>query len=79
MNLETKKVVVLNTASAMLWQMLSSSVSWREIEEILQQVYPPELQSDAINASKALLTVLMEANIILAEERTNESIVCMAE
>ncbi len=82
MNLETKKVVVLNTASSVLWQMLSSPLSWYELQEMLQQVYPPELLNDAINSCKSLFNVLLAADIIRAEENMNEatsSIICLAE
>jgi len=73
MNMETKKVVVLNTASSILWQMLAPTIAWYELHEILQQVYPPALLNDAINSSKALFNVLLAAGIIRVEENVNEA------
>ena len=64
MHTDTKKVVVLNKTSSILWGLLATPISWRTILDILKQAFPLESNEAIISSAQAFLRQLLSMNLI---------------
>lgn len=64
MNQETKKVVVLNAASTVLWRLLDTPTSSEDLVSILNEALPNELIDNKKISANKLLMELLNAGLI---------------
>jgi len=64
MHTHTKKVVVLNKTSSILWSLLATPVSWHILLDILKQAFPLESNASIFSSASAFLRQLLSTDLI---------------